>query len=72
MAYTIIHFAPETRGRIDAFFNGPAQGVNLCLDASARSARIEALEARTDVAPADMGLIRDRTVAPGFRDAFWI
>ena len=72
MAYTIIHFAPETRGRIDAFFNGPAQGMNLCLDASARSARIEALQAKTNVAPADMSLIRDRTVAPGFRDTSWI
>ena len=72
MAYTIIHFAPETRGRIDAFFNGPAPGVNLCLDASARSARIEVLQAKTALALAGMGLTRDQTVAPGFRDAFWI
>lgn len=72
MAYTITHFAPETRDRIDAFFNRGGQGVSACLEARARSAQIEALGARAEAELTGMGLTRDRIVAPGFRDTPWI
>ncbi|WP_103171951.1 hypothetical protein [Paracoccus sp. SY] len=72
MAYTITHFAPETRDRIDAFFNRGDQGVSACLEARARSAQIEALEARTEAELAGMGLTRDRIVGHVFRDTSWI
>ncbi|MDQ1901473.1 hypothetical protein RAH32_13565 [Paracoccus sp. WLY502] len=72
MAYTITHFAPETRGRIDAFFNRLGQGVNVYLEARARSAQIDALEAKTDAELACMGLTRDRIVAHVFRDTYWV
>ncbi|MFC3169970.1 MULTISPECIES: hypothetical protein [Paracoccus] len=72
MAYTITHFAPETRGRIDAFFNRFGQGMNAYLEAKAHSARIEALEAKTDEELARMGLTRDRIVAHVFRDTYWL
>jgi hypothetical protein len=72
MAYTITHFAPETRSRIDAFFNRFGQGVNAYLEARARSAQIEALEAKSDGELAHMGLTRDRILAHVFRDTYWL
>lgn len=44
MACTITHVAPETRSRIDAFLNRVGRG----MDARARSALIEALEAKSE------------------------
>ncbi|MTE00614.1 hypothetical protein GIY56_09970 [Paracoccus sp. YIM 132242] len=72
MAYTITHFAPETRGRIDAFFNRFGQGMNAYLESRARCAEIEALEAKTDAELAGMGLTRDRIPAHVFRDTYWL
>ncbi|WEF24644.1 hypothetical protein [Paracoccus sp. S3-43] len=72
MAYTITHFSPETRSRIDAFFNRFGQGMNAYLESRARSAQIEALEAKSDAELARMGLTRDGIVAHVFRDVFWI
>lgn len=71
MAYTITHFAPETRGRIDAFFSRFGQGMNAYLEARSRSVQIEALEAKSDAELARMGLTRDRIVAHVFRDTYW-
>ena len=72
MAYTITHFAPETRSRVDAFFNRFGQGMNAYLEGRARSAQIEALEARSDDELARMGLTRDRILAHVFRDTYWL
>lgn len=72
MAYTITHFAPETRSRIDAFFSRFGQGMNAYLESRARCAEIEALEALSDEELAGMGLTRDRIVAHVFRDTFWL
>ncbi len=72
MSYTITHFAPETRSRIDAFFSRFGQGMNAYLEARARSPQIEALEAKSDEELARMGLTRDRIVAHVFRDTYWI
>lgn len=72
MAYTITHFTPETRSRIDAFFKRFGQGMNAYLESRARGAQIEALEAKSDDELARMGLTRDRIVAHVFRDTYWI
>ena len=72
MAYTITHFAPGTRNRIDAFFNRFGQGMNAYLEGRARSAQIEALEAKSDDQLARISLTRDRIVAHVFRDTYWI
>jgi uncharacterized protein YjiS (DUF1127 family) len=71
MAYTITHFAPETRSRIDAFFNRFGQGMNAYLESHARAADIRALEAKSDEDLARMGLTRDRIPAHVFRDTYW-
>ncbi|WP_207101548.1 hypothetical protein [Paracoccus shandongensis] len=70
MAYTITHFAPETRSRIDSFFNRFGQGMNAYLESRARCTGIEALEAKSDAELAAMGLIRDRIRAHVFRDTY--
>lgn len=72
MSYTITHFAPETRSRIDAFFNRFGQGTNAYLEGKARAAQIQALEAKSDGDLALIGLTRDRIVAHVFRDTYWI
>lgn len=72
MAYTITHFAPETRSRIDAFFSRSGQGVNAYLEARSVRDRIEALEAKSDAELAAMGLTRDRIVPHVFRDRLWL
>jgi hypothetical protein len=46
--------------------------VNAYLEARARSAQIEALEAKSDGELARMGLTRDRIVAHVFRDTYWV
>ena len=72
MAHTITQFAPETRSRIDAFFNRFGQGVNAYVEARSRRHQIEALEAKSDAELARMGLTRDRIVAHVFRDILWV
>lgn len=72
MAYTITSFAPETRSRIDAFFNRFGQGVNAYVESRTRRAQIEALEAKSDEELACMGLTRDRIIAHVFRDLMWV
>ena len=72
MAYTITHFAPETRSRIDAFFSRIGQGVNAYIESRTHQAEIEALEAKSDEELARMGLTRDRIIAHVFRDVFWL
>lgn len=72
MAYTITHFAPQARSRIDAFFNRFGQGVNAYIESRSRQDQIEALEAKSDAELARMGLTRDRIVAHVFRDVFWL
>lgn len=72
MAYTITHFSPEIRQRIDAAFARLGQGVNAYVEARSRRDRIEALEAKSDADLARMGLTRDQIVAHVFRDVIWM
>lgn len=72
MAPAITHFAPATRSRIDAFFNRFGQGVNAYVESRYRQDQIAALEAKSDLELARMGLTRDRIIAHVFRDVFWL
>ncbi|WP_234855873.1 hypothetical protein [Paracoccus everestensis] len=46
--------------------------MNAYLEAWARSAQIEALEAKSDGELARIGLTRDRILAHVFRDTYWL
>lgn len=72
MAYTITHFAPATRSRIDAFFHRFGQGVNAYAESRSRQGQIRALDAKSDEELARMGLTRDRIVVHVFRDVIWL
>lgn len=72
MAYTITHFSPDVRRRIDNFFVRIGQGMNTYVESHSRRDQIEALEAKSDAELARMGLTRDRIAEYVFRDMIWL
>jgi uncharacterized protein YjiS (DUF1127 family) len=58
--------------RLDAFFAGMGQGMNAYMHRKSRMDEIEALNAKTDVELAEIGITRADIPRYVFRDTFYI
>ena len=72
MAISTNTYSPALPALFDRFMDMFRNGLQAYVDGHSRRAEIEALQAKSDAALAEIGISRDRIVQYVFSDRFWI